>query len=149
MINEVLKYLNRYYKTTDEYSLDVVYTAEDTLTADFTDTFLASEYFLIEGTRLNDGVFKVITNNTTSLTIDTTIDLKVITEPIIASTLTRLEIPRDLLALIAEIDTFNTNAVYGITSESQGNRSISYKEDSSWQGVFSNRLLKYKRLGWC
>lgn len=149
MLNEVLKYLNRYYKTTDVYTKDVTFTADDTLTADFTDTLIASEYFLVEGTRLNDGVYKVSANNTTSITIDTTVDLAIISEPEIATTITRLDIPRELLSLVEEIKTYNNGVVDGVSSETQGSRSVSYESGSSWQNAFSTRLSKYKKLRWC
>lgn len=149
MLNEVLNYINHYYKTDDIYTKEVAFTSDATLTADFTDTLLASEYFLIDGSRLNDYAFKVSANNTTSLTIDNTVDLTILNEPEIKVTITRLDIPRDLLALIAEIKTYNTNVVDGVASEAQGNRSISYQDGSSWQVAFSSRLSKYKKLRWC
>lgn len=158
MLNEVLVYLNNYFFEYSSgakkysYSKDIAFTSTGTMTGDFTDTFLAGEYVLIENTRLNDGVYKISAIDDTTITIDATLDLTIDTEASITTTITKCYIPKDLLAIIAEIKTYNTNVTDGVSSESQGNRSISYSANgtasSGWQNAFGSRLAKYRKVRW-
>lgn len=154
MLNQVLKYLNRwFYRLSNglpEYSFskDCTFTTANKIEADFASTFLVGEYVKIEGSRLNDGVYKISAIDAISLTIDATVDLTITTEPEITCTLTKLDIPKELIALIAEIKTYNTNVTDGVASESQGSRSISYGTQSGWQGAFKSRLSQYRKVRW-
>ena len=156
MLNEVIEYLNNYfYKyssgvTQYSFTKDVTFTTNNTLEGDFADTFLVGEYIQLEDTRLNDGIYKIIAIDDTSITIDATLDITIDTEAEISTTMTKLFIPKDLIATIAEIKTYNTNTTDGIASESQGNRSVSYATSTNgstgWQTAFKTRLNSYKRL---
>lgn len=154
MLNEVLNDLNNYFfqytlgLKKNSYSKDVTFTATDTMEADFTDTFIVGEYVLIEGSRLNDGVYLISAIDDTSITIDTTVDITISTEAEISCTITKLYIPKSFIALLAEIKAFNSGSTTGLSSESQGSRSISYSGDSSWKMAFKNRLSQYRKLGW-
>ena len=156
MLNEVIESLNNYFIKYElgvaQYSFtkDVTFTSTGTLGGDFTSTFIAGEYILIEDTRLNDGIYKISSNSDTEITIDTTLDITISTEAEISATLTKLYIPKQLIALIAEIKTYNSNTTDGISSESQGSRSVSYGNgQTGWKNAFKSRLEKYKKLGWC
>lgn len=159
MLNAVLKYLNNYFfqysNGTKKYTFtkDTTFTTNDTLAGDFTDTFIAGEYILVEGTRLNDGVYLISSITDSEITIDATLDRTIKTEAEVSTTLTKLYIPDDLLDIIAEIKTYNTNVTDGVSSESQGNRSISYSSDgtgsSGWKNAFASKLSTYKKLRWC
>ena len=161
MLNAVLNELNNYffkYSTTTgtkqySFSKDITFTANDTLEADFADTFIVSEYVLIEGSRVNDGVYLISAIDDTSITIDTTVDLVIKTEPEASCTITKLFIPQELLQVIAEIKTYNAKANDGVASESIDDYSISYQggssDENSWPKVFRGKLGKWKRLGWC
>ena len=159
MLNEVLEYLNNYFfKYTlgvknYSYSKDVTFTTNTLTATDFSDTFVVGEYILIEGTRLNDGVYKISAIDGTSITIDATLDITIVAEAEVSTTLTKCYIPKDLVALIAEIKTYNTNTTDGIASESQGNRSVTYTTSGSdgasgWQGAIASRLSKYRKCRW-
>jgi len=155
MLNSVLEYLNNYFfkytSTAKEYSYakDITFTTNNTMAGDFTDTFLVGEYVLVEGSRINDGVYLISAIDDTTITIDATVDLTIDTEPQIDCTITKLFIPKQLISLIAEIKDYNTNVTTGIASESQGNRSVSYGGSSGWKSAFSNQLSVYKKLRWC
>jgi len=159
MLNEVLRELNNFFIKRNssgielQFSVDSTFTTNDTITGDFTDTFLVGEYIKIENTRLNDGVYLITAIDTGSITIDSTLDLTIQTEPEVTTTFTKLFIPGDLVDLIAEITTFNTSSTNGIASESQGDRSISYTSsssgDTSWRNAFNSRLSSYRKLRWC
>lgn len=159
MLNEVLEYLNNYfYKYTlgvanYTFTKDVTFTTNTLTASDFSDTFVAGEYIKIEGTRLNDGVYKISAVDATTITVDGTLDIAIESEAEVETTLTKCYIPKDLISLIAEIKTYNTNTTDGIVSERQGERSVTYGTSSSggstgWQNAFASRLSKYRKLRW-
>ena len=155
MLNAVLKELNNYFKkytlgvANYTFSKDVTFTSNDTLTAtSFADTFIVGEYILIEDSRVNDGVYKISAIDGTTITIDTTIDFTITTEAEVTVSLTKLYIPSDVIELIDEIKTCNTNNEDGITSESQGSRSVSFDGGFSWKKAFSQRLSTYRKVRW-
>ena len=162
MLNETLEYLNNYFFEYTSgnsatvkyknyaYSKALTFTSADTIEGDFTDTFIVGEYIYIENSRLNDGVYLISAIDDTSITIDTTIDITVSTEAEVTCLITKCYIPKQLVSLIAEIKTYNTDSTTGVASESQGNRSVSYTDGSSeWQNAFKGRLSAYKKLRWC
>jgi len=155
MLNAVLKEINNYFfKYTSgvknyQFTKDVAFTA-DTLTAtSFADTYIAGEYILIEGTRINDGVYLITAIGATTITVDSTLDITISIEPEVETILTKCYIPGSLLALIADIKTYDTKVTTGLASESQGNRSISYAGSSGWRNAFNSQLSVYKKLRWC
>jgi len=161
MLNAVIKYLNNpFFKYTNgvpnyQYTVDSTFTATDTITGTFTDTFIVGEYILINGTRINDGVYLITANDGTSLTIDATLDIAISTESTaVATTYTKMYIPDEVIALIAEITSYNSNVIDGVVSEKQGERSITYGTSSGggttgWQSAFGARLSTYRKLRWC
>lgn len=154
MINEVLTHLNNYfYKYTlgtrnFAYTKDMTFTGTDTIAGAFTDTFIVGEYVKIENSRLNDGVYLITANGGTTLTIDASLDIAISTEAEISCIITKLYIPKHLVALIADIKTYEATANNGVMREKQGSREIDYASDSTWNSVFAKRLSKYKKLGW-
>jgi len=150
MLNAVLREINNYFKDCDSLSFtkDVVFTADDTLTGDFTDTFFAGEYILIEGTRLNNSVYLIASVNDTTITIDTTVDRLIKTEPSVSATITKCSIPDDLIDTVAKMKAYNANVTTGISSESQGNRSVSYGNYNGWVSAFNSLLSTYRKLRW-
>jgi len=149
LLNEILNYLNNYFADTD-YSFETActFTASDTIAGDFADTYIMGEYIRIKDTRLNDGVYLVKTVSDIEITIDATVDLTVRTEAEVTAKITKADIPRDLISLIAEIKTYNTSGIVPIASESQGNRSVTYVKDSSWKSVYTGMLSNYRKLRW-
>jgi len=155
MLNALLRELNNYfYRYTNgakqySFTIDCTFTSTNTIEGDFTDTFLVGEYIQVCDSRLNDAVYKIATISTTELTIDTTLDCLISTEPELACSVTKLFIPCDVIDLADEITDYNTNVTDGIASESQGNRSISYGSTSGWKNAFSTRISTYRRTRWC
>ncbi len=159
MLNAVLKELNNFFIRTNnsgiefQFTVDSTFAADNSITGDFTDTFIVGEYILLEDTRINDGVYLITAIDNASITIDNTIDITLQDEAAVETTFTKLNIPSDLVQLIAEITTYNTNTTDGISSESQGNRSVSFgtssNGDTSWRQVFNSRLSVYRKLRWC
>lgn len=160
MLNAVLRELNNYFiryvngVLQFNFSIDITFTASDTLTGDFTDTFISGEYILIQGSRVNDGVYKINTISATELKIDAAVDILIENESEVTCSVTKLYIPEDLIQLIDKIDMYNTNVTTGISSESQGSRSVSYGtsgggSSSGWKDAFNSQLSTYKKLRWC
>lgn len=149
MVGQVLRYLNdyfiRYYCGVRQYSYtkDATFSSDTISATSFDDTFLAGEYIKIYGSRLNDGVYKITEANTDNIVLDATLT----TEEEISVELTKCFIPIDLLEIIEEIDTYNSNVTDGISSESQGNRSVSYV-GSGWKQAFQARLAPFKKVRW-
>jgi hypothetical protein len=150
MINQVLGYLNNYFINYNYQSIiDSTFTATDTIAGDFEDTFLVGEWIIISGTRLNDGVYLISAIDTTSLTIDTGYDKLITTEELAEDVLYRkLDIPAQLITIIADIATYQASESIGIASESQGNTSITYASSSGWQGAFTSKLSQWRKLRW-
>ena len=155
MLNAVLNEINNYFLKCGQYSYSksITFTSNNTMTADFTDTFIASEYVLIEGSRLNDGVYLIAGVNDTTITIDTDEDITISTESEVTCTITKCYIPKALIGLVVKIAEYNSTIVTGIKSEKQGARSVTYgstSEDSAtgWDIAFRSQLNTYRKLGW-
>jgi len=154
MLNEVLKQINNYFLGDTVHEVDVTFTTTDTLEGNFTDTFQAGQYIYVYNSLLNDGVYKILTITDTTITIDATTDILIDTESVSSVGLIQCVIPKTLLAIIADISLYSTNIQDGISSESQGGRSVSYNggaqggSGSSWTSAFSNRLGPYKKVRW-
>ena len=165
MLNEVLDYLNNYFPkplnlynsdsvmlsnnyVSYEFAVSATFTTNATIAGAFTDTYQVGEYIRIQGSRLNDGVYLISAIDATSITIDATLDITITTESVVSCVFTKLYIPKAFIAIIADIKTYDASASNGIKSEAQGDRSISYGGDSSWQSVYAKKLGRYKKLGW-
>lgn len=150
MLNAVLKYLNNYFsEDTEPVTYDLTFIADGTISADFSEsTIISGQYVRICGTKLNDGVYKVTAKDDSSLTIAETYDFKILTEAEITGTVQVLDIPRDLIAVIDDVTTYDATSTDGIASESQGARSITYAGDggSGWKGIFQSKLSTYRRV---
>lgn len=137
---ELLNYLNNYFVKTFEISALTFDSAGKTISG-ASGTYLEGQYILIEDTVLNDGVYKIT---------DITAGVITVTEALQDETNTAylwgLTIPGTVVALESEIATFKASTSDGLASESQGSRSVSFKNGSSWSEVFKARLTPYRRL---
>ncbi len=109
--------------------------------------YLEGQYIRIEGSTLNDGVYKVKTVVDKTLTIDAqTLDDEKF-EGVISS----LGVPKRLINLLPEIEKYEAeNKISPITSESIGVYSYTLATDSngkviSWEQAFANELKRYKK----
>ena len=152
MLNATLKYLQNYFSTnTDAYPYDLTFTATDTIASDFSESsIIAGQYIQVDGTLLNNGVYKVLTKSDTEITVSEVYDYSILTEAEVEdASMQVLEIPRDLIAIIDDITTYDATSTDGVASESQGGRSISYANSggSGWQGIYDSKLSAYRKLG--
>ena len=160
-VSEVLGYLNNYFVdsylpgTTVDFDADAsTITFEDGIDED---EVLADQYIRIEGSKLNDGVFKITEVGTDEITIDGTL---IDEEDAYQIRNERrwnyaLAIPSTLLSLITEMQTWETDHPAGgenVQSETLGPHSITYASGGAGgTGIFSNfasRLKRWRKVGW-
>jgi len=145
MLENVLEYLNNFFINSRYSVIDI---ETDGVTGVFdTDDFIATQYVSIDGTKVNDGVYKILSVTSTKLTLDATM----IAETPKNCILWGLAVPKIVVDLTAEISTYDGASTKGIKSESQGNRSVSYGTSlsggsSDWQSVFGSSLAPYRQL---
>lgn len=137
MIYDVLKYLNNFFARSVESSNVVSVNTDTVVTAN--GTYLVGQYVLIHSI-LNEGVYKVKAIGTNQITLEGAL----VQESNMY--LLALVIPKPLLTLITDIQTYDASNVDGISSESQGARSISYVSGSGWVSVYQAKLRPYKRI---
>ena len=154
MLNEVLKEINNYFPwkgfdgTVHLYTVDIIFTATDTMTGDFEDTYMVGEYVKVSGSRLNNGVFKISAITDTTITIDTTVDQIIKEEEEIIVDVVKVAIPDELVAIINDIETYDSQAKDGLQAESQADRSVTYSKGSSGTDVFRSKLAKWNKVKW-
>jgi len=154
-IEEVLAYLNNYfvYAYAPSIFIDCDAGASTISLADtnyiWDDYALdptINQYIRIEGSRLNDGVFKVTAKDTTSVTVDATLIDEESDEDLDYVNIYELAIPQNLLSIITEMQGWSGTA--NITSEKLGPHSITYSEPVTIFSQFESRLKRWKKVGW-
>jgi len=151
MINQVLDYTKKYYPwslDTSGYAIEV-----DGVTGSFSATYIVGQYINIQNSVINDGTYKITTVSGSKLTLDATLTVEPNNTDIC---IWGLRLPAGLISLISDITTYVSGQTTkaDLASESQGNRSISYKNGSSWQSAFKSQLSQYRnlyddRITWC
>lgn len=137
MLNQVLNETNKFFVVTCERGIFNV--VADGIEGDFVDEYLVGQYVSIDGTKLNDGVYKVLGVTSTKLTLDATLLSESATIDLYG-----LAIPRAFIELVDSIAAYVAKTQDGLSSESQGGRSVSFKDGSSWKDVFKSRLNAYR-----
>jgi hypothetical protein len=154
-IEEVLSYLNNYfvYAYAPHVYIDITASTKTIALADITYDFddyaldiKVGQYVRIEGTRLNDGVYKVVTVATTSFTVLETLIDEVSDEDLDYITISELAIPNKLLSIITEMIAWT--GTDNVKSESLGPHSITYDRPSNVFTSFEGRIKRWKKLGW-
>lgn len=143
MLGKVLQNINDYF--VQDYC-DLTSISSTKLTVDKPSDFVIGQYVLILGSKLNDGVTKITGITGNELTVETTYGL--IAENTKNMLVCGLAIPRAILSLVSEIETYNSKNDGSIKSESLGDYSVTYAsaDDVSWISVFRNKLAPYKKV---
>ena len=142
MLYEVLQYINDY--RIDDYCDLVEIEADGLIVSDVT-KFIANQYVLIIGSKINDGVYKVSSIVGNKLFIEVDFDL---TPEVPECFVYSLAIPRQLLNLVSEIEAYNLKSS-GVSSESLGDYSVNYGNengDVSWIVAFRKRLAPFRKV---
>lgn len=139
MLYEVLQYINDY--RIDDYC-DLVEIETDGLLVSDVSKFIANQYILIMGSKLNDGVYQI-----TSI-----VGNKLMVSDLLAEVpscyVYGLAIPRQLLSLVSEIEAYNLKSS-GVASESLGDYSVNYGNengDVSWIVAYRKRLAPFRKV---
>ena len=166
VIEEVLAYLNNYfvYAHAPSIFIDCDATAKTISLADTDYTWddyaldpKVDQYIRVEGSRLNDGVYKVTAVDTTSVTVDTTLIDEESDEDLDYVTIYELAIPQKLISLIDEMITWEASSITPssvghIQSEKLGPHSITYAKKVNNKPItvfdtYSGRLKRWRKVG--
>lgn len=142
MIEEVLDYLNNYFVVSVEigkYSFDAT---TKKISGSFNETYVVGQYVGVDGSVVNSGIYQVAEVGSGYLIVNES----VIDESEVSVAVWGMSIPKALLSLIGEISGLQEHSIDGVASESQGDRSITYKDGGSWMGIYKSRLIPYRRL---
>ena len=141
-MEKILGYLNNYFYRFGERGK---YTIEDNVIT-VRGKYIEGQYVRLTGSVMNDGVYKVISVDENSITLNETVNE--VFEGIIYS----LAIPKELIELEKKINKFvEDNPAGGYASESFGNYSYSKGtnangELNTWKDVFKVELRPYKKM---
>jgi hypothetical protein len=142
MIEQVLRSINNFYiRTASTISVIEV----DGITVSKPAYFMREQYIFVQGSVVNDGVYKVHAIVGSKLITD-----EALIPEVVACTIYGLAIPKALLDVIVEIQAYNGINPNGINQESLGDYSVSYAGlkgggDLSWSSVFRVRLKPYTK----
>jgi len=149
-IEEVLAHLNNYFVDSFASNIYVTITAddkkitlatEDVTVDDIGVELEVNQYLRIEGSKLNDGIFKVDSVGTNYIVVEETL----IDEESDYINLYELAIPQKLLSIITEMqDWSGTN---NIISEKLGPHSVTYSKPSTVFNSFEGRLKRWRKVG--
>jgi len=135
MLYEILKYIRNYFPDLSKQR-DAKFTISSNVISPSIDV-LTNQYFLIEGSALNDGVYKIgddLVNET------------------FTGTITPLLIPPAFLELVSEIEEYEAkNKVSAFVSESFGGYSYTKATSAkgsviSWRDAFGTRLNAWRKV---
>lgn len=139
MLNEIMRHIRNYFPVPNGYHGGKFTIHDGTLDLPF---LLEGQYFLIEGSRLNDGVYQ----HPAFVLNDETFD----------GWVTELAPPADFLELVNEIQEWQaayatTDKIGPYSSESFGGYSYTRATNSSgnavgWKDAFQNRLNTWRKL---
>lgn len=137
MLFEILKHIRNFFPDAAHAITGTFKVEEGVLNP--SPVLLEGQYYLIEGSVLNDGVFKYG-------------DTSALSDEIFEGTVTPLKIPRDFLTLVAEIEEYQANDKPSpYTSESFGGYSYTKGTTASgnaasWQNAFGTRLNTWRKI---
>lgn len=140
MLSELLQYINKWYVNSLETQTFTI--VSDGIEGTFSQNYVVGQYISIDNSILNDGVYKLTGVTASKLSVAETLQ----TEAVNTVFIWGLAIPPDIVNLSIAIDIHIGKSQDGIASESQGGRSISYANNSTWSSVFGARLSKYRSL---
>ena len=135
MLNEILRYIRNYFPDLSK-QMEGEFDIKGGKAVPFP-SLVSGQYFLIEGSAMNDGVW----NDTAGLTDET-----------FSGAITPLKVPKDLLALAADIEEYQKSAdASPYVSESFGGYSYTKATDpngtpASWQTAFATRLKAWRKI---
>ena len=137
MLYEILKSIRNFFPDTENQKIGKFTISENVIEPSV--SILEGQYFLIEGSVLNDGVYLMS-------------DDLVLNDETFTGTITPLKIPKDFLSLAAEIEAFAIdNKPSNLQAESFGGYSYTRATTASgnlasWQTAFGTRLNAWRKI---
>jgi len=142
---EIMKAINNFFTYKIEYSTFEI--VADGIVGTFDNTYLAGMYIVLNGTYLNDGVYKIASVTSSKITVEETLTAENTNENFY---LANCKIPQSFIDLSTEIATWKTNntGIEGVASESIDDYSISYdtQNGTGWISAFYDRLTPYRKM---
>jgi len=145
---EIMKAINNYFiykMESGTYSIET-----DGIVGNFGNTYVKGMYIVINGSYLNDGLYKVDSATSNKITVEETLTVENTGETMVVA---NCKVPNEFISLVAEITTWNTNNAKnaGVASEKIDDYSISYDKSGSgdtisWMSAFSSRLAAYRKM---
>lgn len=143
MLNEIMTLINNHFIRTAESAKYTI--SGDVLSGALSEQYWVGQYVWIRGSVLHDDVYKVLVVGDNSLTLDMTDPTGDETETF---TVYGLSVPKDFLRVAEEIKAYaeSHQGADGVTSETIGKYSVSYKNGSGWSEAFRTKLNQYRRI---
>ena len=154
-VEEVLGYLNNYFVYTyapnvyvdfDAATKKITLATVGEILDDYALDIKISQYIRIEGSRLNDGVYKVTAVGTNYVTVNETLIDELSDDDLDYVTIYELAIPQKLLSIVTEMIAWT--GTDNIKSESLGPHSITYDRPSNVFSSFNGRIKHWRKVGW-
>ena len=141
-MERILKYINNYYAKTEELGTITIKDNKIELKG----TYIPSQYILVRGSILNDGIYKI--NTVSDNTIEVTGSVNEIFEGVVYA----LAIPKDIIEMQKELDDLESKyepSVY--QSEHFGNYSYSLATNKQGEAMspfdyVAPRLISYRKI---
>lgn len=152
-VEEVLGYLNNYfvyayapnvYVDFDAVTKKIILADTDYDFDDYALDIRVNQYIRIEGSRLNDGVYKVTAVGTNNVTVNETLIDEESDLDLDYVTIYELAIPQKLLSIITEMIAWT--GTDNIKSESLGPHSITFDRPSNVFTSFEGRIKRWKKV---
>lgn len=138
MLNDIMTQVNNHFIKDVETGQYSIFTKT---ISGLRNEYLVGQYVWVYNSLLNDDVYKITAVGTGSITVESTDNLTSETGDF---TVFGLAVPKDFLRLVAEVTAYKGSE--GVSSESIGKYSVSYKDGGGWSEAYRNRLNKYRRL---
>lgn len=144
MIGEVMQHINNFFIRTSEDTSAVFTASNKKIAMEYSNDLIAGQYIKIEGSVLNDGVYKVASILNDGITVvesilDETADI----------TISGLAPSKDFISLVTKIQTDVNAGKYSDVSEiKRGDTTIKYGDGSSasWEDDYKKSLAPYTKL---
>ena len=153
-VEEVLGYLNNYFVYTyapnvyvdfDAATKKITLATVGEILDDYALDIKISQYIRIEGSRLNDGVYKVTAVGTNYVTVNETLIDELSDDDLDYVTIYELAIPQKLLSIVTEMIAWTGTS--NVKSESLGPHSITYDKPVTVFNSFESRIKRWRKVG--
>lgn len=140
MIDRIMDEINNHFAKTVEFGTAIV---SDGITGVFAESYIAGQYVYLKGSRVNDGVYKVLSATTGKITLDATLTAENTGDVLYVI---GCAVPKAFTDLVTEITAWNTanTGKDGVTSETVSRYSVSYANGGGWSEVFRTKLNAYR-----